>query len=194
MSQKISLSRLVAINAVVCGVEIATGAAFTFIPPLLLKAGKLDNVYIIIYLHFLQVGYSEAQMSIILGVAPFLALFTVPILGKKSDSCTNRFDCSHISHIDNIYFCTLLYCYRYGRRRPFIFVFSFILMMSLLLLYFSQSLTEQDRSTKQLRMVLLAVAVILLDYAIQAIINPCGALMSDLMAGQQNEAQGFTVV
>ena len=193
MSQKISLSRLVAINAVVCGVEIATGAAFTFIPPLLLKAGKLDNVYIIIYLHFLQVGYSEAQMSIILGVAPFLALFTVPILGKKSDSCTNRFDCSHISHIDNIYFCTL-YCYRYGRRRPFIFVFSFILMMSLLLLYFSQSLTEQDSSTKQLRMVLLAVAVILLDYAIQAIINPCGALMSDLMAGQQNEAQGFTVV
>ena len=193
MSQKISLSRLVAINAVVCGVEIATGAAFTFIPPLLLKAGKLDNVYIIIYLHFLQVGYSEAQMSIILGVAPFLALFTVPILGKKSDTCTNRFDCSHISHIDNIYFCTL-YCYRYGRRRPFIFVFSFILMMSLLLLYFSQSLTEQDSSTKQLRMVLLAVAVILLDYAIQAIINPCGALMSDLMAGQQNEAQGFTVV
>ena len=193
MSQKISLSRLVAINAVVCGVEIATGAAFTFIPPLLLKAGKLDNVYIIIYLHFLQVGYSEAQMSIILGVAPFLALFTVPILGKKSDTCTNRFDCSHISHIDNIYFCTL-YCYRYGRRRPFIFVFSFILMMSLLLLYFSQSLTEQDSSTKQLRMVLLAVAVILLDYAIQAIINPCGALMSDLMAGQQNEAQGFTVI
>ena len=77
---------------------------------------------------------------------------------------------------------------------PFIFVFSFILMMSLLLLYFSQSLTEQDLSTQQLRMVLLAVAVILLDYAIQAIINPCGALMSDLMAGQQNEAQGFTVI
>ena len=109
MTQKISLSRLVAINAVVCGVEIATGAAFTFIPPLLLKAGKLDNVYIIIYLHFLQVGYSEAQMSIILGVAPFLALFTVPILGKKSDTCTNRFDCSHISHIDNIYFCIHYY-------------------------------------------------------------------------------------
>ena len=105
MSQKISLSRLVAINAVVCGVEIATGAAFTFIPPLLLKVGKyflylwIMFIYYL-YLHFSQVGYSEAQMSIILGVAPFLALFTVPILGKKSDCCTNRCDCIDTSHID----------------------------------------------------------------------------------------------
>ena len=110
-------------------------------------------------------------MSIILGVAPFLALFTVPTLGKMSDSCGSR----------------------YGRRRPFIFAFSIILVMSLLLLYIGQSLTTEE-DTKRLRMLLLAVGVILLDYASQAAINPCEALMSDLMAGLAGpEATGFTV-
>ena len=110
-------------------------------------------------------------MSIILGVAPFLALFTVPTLGKMSDSCGSR----------------------YGRRRPFIFAFSIILVLSLLLLYIGQSLTTEE-DTKRLRMLLLAVGVILLDYASQAAINPCEALMSDLMAGMAGpEATGFTV-
>ena len=110
-------------------------------------------------------------MSIILGVAPFLALFTVPTLGKMSDSCHSR----------------------YGRRRPFIFSFSIILVFSLLLLYIGQSLATED-DTKRVRMVLLAVGVILLDYASQAAINPCEALMSDLMAGQAGpEAAGFMV-
>ena len=110
-------------------------------------------------------------MSIILGVAPFLALFTVPTLGKMSDSCGSR----------------------YGRRRPFIFAFSIILVLSLLLLYIGQSLTTEE-DTKRLRMLLLAVGVILLDYASQAAINPCEALMSDLMAGLAGpEATGFTV-
>ena len=110
-------------------------------------------------------------MSIILGVAPFLALFTVPTLGKMSDSCGSR----------------------YGRRRPFIFAFSIILVLSLVLLYIGQSLTTEE-DTKRVRMLLLAVGVILLDYASQAAINPCEALMSDLMAGLAGpEATGFTV-
>ena len=69
-------------------------------------------------------------------------------------------------------------------------------MLSLLLLYVGQSLgaaADQDAATKQLRMLLLAVGVILLDYASQAAINPCEALVSDLMAGQPGEAGGFTV-
>ena len=109
-------------------------------------------------------------MSIILGVAPFLALFTVPSLGKLSDGCSSR----------------------YGRRRPFIFSFSIILVFALLLLYIGQSL-DTDVATKPIRMLLLAVGVILLDYASQAAINPCEALMSDLLAGQQGEETGFTV-
>ena len=44
-------------------------------------------------------------------------------------------------------------------------------------------------------MLLLAVGVPLLDYASQAAINPCEALMSDLMAGQSQASgeAGFTV-
>ena len=109
-------------------------------------------------------------MSIILGVAPFLALFTVPSLGKLSDACNSR----------------------YGRRRPFIFSFSIILVFSLLLLYIGQSL-DTELATKPIRMLLLAVGVILLDYASQAAINPCEALMSDLLSGHQGEESGFTV-
>lgn len=45
------LPSLLAINALVCGVEIVSSAAFTFIPPLLLKA-----------------GYTETVMTIILGI------------------------------------------------------------------------------------------------------------------------------
>ena len=93
MSRQNSLSRLVAINAVVCGLEIAACVAFTFIPPLLLKVQIVDiqptrDQHI---QFFAQVGFTETYMSIILGVAPFLALFTVPMLGKMSDSCTSRY-------------------------------------------------------------------------------------------------------
>jgi len=153
MSRQLTIIRLIAINAVVCGLEIAACVAFTFIPPLLLK-----------------VGFTETYMSIILGVAPFLALFTVPMLGKMSDSCNSKF----------------------GRRRPFIFSFSIILVFSLVLLYIGQSIGT-DISTKSVRMLILAFGVILLDYASQAAINPCEALMSDLMAGQHGESAGFTV-
>lgn len=45
------LPHLLAINALVCGVEIVSSAAFTYIPPLLLKA-----------------GYTETLMTIILGI------------------------------------------------------------------------------------------------------------------------------
>ena len=99
--------------------------------------------------------------------------------------------------VDILQYIDILYTInRYGRRRPFIFIFSIILVLSLLLLYAGQSLgaaADQDAATKQLRMLLLAVGVILLDYASQAAINPCEALVSDLMAGQPGEAGGFTV-
>jgi len=148
----LTIPRLLAINAVVAGLEIAACVAFTFIPPLLLKA-----------------GFTETNMSIILGVAPFLALFTVPRMGQISDSCTSR----------------------WGRRRPFISLLSLLLVFSLMLLYLGESLSTDAR---WMRMVILAVGVVLLDYASQAAINPCEALMSDIMAGQteMSEETGFS--
>ena len=41
---------------------------------------------------------------------------------------------------------------------------------------------------------ILAVGVVLLDYASQAAINPCEALMSDIMAGQVCYARHFSAI
>ncbi|XP_023323954.1 solute carrier family 45 member 3 [Eurytemora carolleeae] len=155
-SSPLSIWRLVAVNAVVAGLEIAACVAFTFIPPLLLKS-----------------GFSETEMTIVLGIAPFIALFTVPELGKWSDRCTSRL----------------------GRRRPFILLMSAILVFSLILLFVGQTLSLESKSMK---LVLLAVGVVLLDYSSQAAINPCEALVSDIVAettgsSMVHDQPGFTV-
>ena len=54
-----SLYKLVGINALVCGVEIVSSAGFTYIPPLLLKA-----------------GFTETSMTIILGIGKKIKFFT----------------------------------------------------------------------------------------------------------------------
>ena len=92
-----------------------------------------------------QAGFTETNMSIILGVAPFLALFTVinlqtskrgnfwtpqvPRMGQISDSCTSR----------------------WGRRRPFISLFSLLLVFSLLLLFLGESLSTEARWLRMVR-------------------------------------------
>jgi solute carrier family 45 protein 3 len=81
---------MILLNSVVCGVEVCACAGFTYIPPMLLKA-----------------GYTEENMSIILGMGAFLGLMVVPIIGRASDRCKSRF----------------------GRRRPFIAGLSFILVL-----------------------------------------------------------------
>jgi len=69
---RVGILWLLGVNALVCGVEIVSSAAFTYIPPLLLKA-----------------GYTETLMTIILGVAPVLDLLSVPVLAEWSDRCTS---------------------------------------------------------------------------------------------------------
>ena len=99
----LTIPRLLAINAVVAGLEIAACVAFTFIPPLLLKVTNLllGLLFALSEQLSLQAGFTETNMSIILGVAPFLALFTVgkihiwclfqvPWMGQISNSCTSR--------------------------------------------------------------------------------------------------------
>lgn len=152
------LPRLMAINALVCGVEIISSAAFTYIPPLLLKA-----------------GYTETVMTIILGVAPFLDMMTVPILAEWSDRCTSAI----------------------GRRRPFIMFLASVLLLSLILIPYSSVISSLFSIATPLRlhMIILAIGVILLDYSYQALFNPCESLLSDLMATapEWEQTQGFTV-
>lgn len=152
------LPKLMAINALVCGVEIVSSAAFTYIPPLLLKA-----------------GYTETVMTIILGVAPFLDMMTVPLLAEWSDRCMSVL----------------------GRRRPFIMSLATVLLFSLILIPYGQIITSivSGEHSGKINMIILALGVILLDYSYQALFNPCEALLSDLMATapEWEQTQGFTV-
>ena len=62
------------LNAVVCGLEFCASAAFTYIPPMLLKA-----------------GLSEENMSFVLGIGPFMGFLLVPVIGRASDNCRSRY-------------------------------------------------------------------------------------------------------
>lgn len=73
--KSLSLIQIILLNAVVCGVEICACAGFTYIPPMLLKA-----------------GYTEENMSIILGMGPLLGFIFVPIIGRASDNCFSSWE------------------------------------------------------------------------------------------------------
>ena len=70
----LSMTQMLLLNAVVCGVEICACAGFTYVPPLLLKA-----------------GYSEENLGYILGLGPLLGFFFVPVIGRASDRCYSQF-------------------------------------------------------------------------------------------------------
>ena len=70
----LSLQQLLLLNAIVCGLEFCASAAFTYIPPMLLKS-----------------GIEEAHMSFILGIGPLMGFFIVPVIGRASDRCQSRY-------------------------------------------------------------------------------------------------------
>lgn len=156
--KSLTLLQMVLLNAIVCGVEVCACAGFTYIPPMLLKA-----------------GYTEENMSIILGMGPFLGLIVVPIIGKASDRCRSRF----------------------GRRRPFIAGISFILMLSLLVIPYGDVLFTKlfgdSTFSKTLCLVSLTIGVVFLDFASQACLTPCEALLSDASKDTHQHEQIFTI-
>ncbi|ESO91775.1 hypothetical protein LOTGIDRAFT_163134 [Lottia gigantea] len=140
------------LNSVVCGIEICACSGFTYIPPLLLKS-----------------GFSEENMSLVLGMGPFLALFIAPVVGRASDRCHSSF----------------------GRRRPFILVLSSFLIISLYLIPFGESIITffigKGDLSKMLGVLLLTVGSVLLDFTSQTCLTPCEALLNDASkkTGQQ---------
>lgn len=154
----LSLLQIVLLNSIVCGVEICACAGFTYIPPMLLKA-----------------GYTEENMSIILGMGPLLGFFLVPLIGRASDRCKSYF----------------------GRRRPFIMGLSALLLVSLLLVPYgdvlSVSILGQISMTKNLGKVFLTFGVILLDFTSQACLTPCEALLSDASRETNQYERVFTI-
>lgn len=156
--RSLTLIQMILLNSVVCGVEVCACAGFTYIPPMLLKA-----------------GYTEENMSILLGMGPFLGLMVVPIIGRASDKCKSRF----------------------GRRRPFIAGLSFILVLSLLLIPYGDvlfiKLLGETTFSKSLCLVGLTVGVVLLDFTSQACLTPCEALLSDASKDTHQHEQIFTI-
>ena len=113
-------ARLVASNAVVAGVEVASAVAFSVVPPLMLKSGFRESTMSILFgigkktsLIF-GVHWKIEAFLVFLLTAPFIAILTVSWLGKWSD---------------------LL-----GRRKPFILALCVILIVSLILLIGVQNL------------------------------------------------------
>ncbi|KAK0049309.1 solute carrier family 45 member 3 [Biomphalaria pfeifferi] len=73
-TKTISMVQMLLLNAVVCGIEIVACAGFTYIPPMLLKA-----------------GYSEENVGFLLGMGPLFGFLLVPIIGRASDRCYSPF-------------------------------------------------------------------------------------------------------
>ena len=156
--RKISLMQIVLLNAVVCGVEICACAGFTYIPPMLLKS-----------------GYTEENMSIILGLGPLLGFILVPLIGRASDRCRSN----------------------YGRRRPFIIGISSLLIASLLIIPYGDKLCTYiigpGALAKSVALLLLTMGVILLDFTSQACLTPCEALLSDASKDTDQHERAFIV-
>ena len=69
-----SFFRLFIITSLVCGLEFCTASAFTYIPPILLKA-----------------GISESSMTWLMGCGPLLGFLLCPVIGHASDRCRSRY-------------------------------------------------------------------------------------------------------
>ncbi|GAB1608067.1 solute carrier family 45 member 3-like [Argonauta hians] len=154
----LALSQMVLLNSVVFGVEICACAGFTCISPLLLK-----------------VGYSEENMSIILGMGPLLCLIIVPLIGRASDHCKSK----------------------YGRRRPFIFWLSLLILLSLVFILSGDSAYHSELSelipSTHVGVLTLTAGVILLDFSTQSLLTPCEALLSDASEGTDQKERIFTI-
>ncbi|CAF0849442.1 unnamed protein product [Rotaria sp. Silwood1] len=68
------LFHLFIITSLVCGLEFCTASAFTYIPPILLKA-----------------GISESLMTWLMGCGPLLGFLLCPVVGHASDRCRSRY-------------------------------------------------------------------------------------------------------
>jgi len=102
-------------------------------------------------------------MSMILGIGPALGFFLVPVIGRASDKCRSR----------------------YGRRRPFIFILSVFLILSLFVIPYAEALCSylfglSTELTSTLSVTTMVVGAVLLDFSCQTCLTPCEALLSDL--------------
>ncbi|KAJ6659906.1 hypothetical protein lerEdw1_018362 [Lerista edwardsae] len=120
----------------------------------------------------LEVGVEEKFMTMVLGIGPVLGLVFVPLIGSASDHW-------HSS---------------YGRRRPFIWVLCFGVLLSLLIIPHAHRLAGLiTLDTRPMEIAFLIMGIGLLDFCGQVCFTPLEALLSDLFQEPDNCRQAFSM-
>ncbi|KAL4659443.1 solute carrier family 45 member 3-like [Arapaima gigas] len=122
----------------------------------------------------LEAGVEEQYMTMVLGIGPVLGLLFIPLIGSASDRCTSS----------------------YGRRRPFIWLLSLGVLLSLLIIPYADVLASQwGRGGRSLQLGLLILGVGLLDFCGQVCFTPLEALLSDLYGSEEEGvcSQAFAI-
>lgn len=145
--------KLTGINLLAFGLELCACAGFTYIPPILLKS-----------------GFTDRNLTVVMGIGPFISLLLVPVIGRWSDRCQSRF----------------------GRRRPFMLALGLLMICSMLVIPFSNDIFNHHNSIFHPSFGL-AAGVILLDFSSQALMNPCKSLIPDIFHSSEEQNSGFTM-
>ena len=122
----------------------------------------------------LEAGFSESSMSTVMALGPLCALILLPVMGTLSDQCKSR----------------------YGRRKPFIFALCIGIFVSLILLPYSTNFATflgPILPQKTTSVILLAFAVILLDFCTQVAYTPIESLLSDPCENEDQHNRSFSV-
>ncbi|XP_072571621.1 solute carrier family 45 member 3-like isoform X3 [Paramormyrops kingsleyae] len=120
----------------------------------------------------LEAGVQERYMTMVLGIGPVLGLLFIPLIGSASDRCSSRF----------------------GRRRPFIWLLSLGVLLSLLIIPHADALAAHfGHGGRPLQVGLLILGVGLLDFCGQVCFTPLEALLSDLYAEEEACGQAFSM-
>ncbi|XP_054633868.1 solute carrier family 45 member 3 isoform X1 [Dunckerocampus dactyliophorus] len=120
----------------------------------------------------LEAGVEERYMTMVLGIGPVLGLLFVPLIGSASDHCNSS----------------------YGRRRPFIWLFSLGVLLALFIIPYADVLAARLAwGGHKLQVGFLILGVGLLDFCGQVCFTPLEALLSDLYRDREDCNQAFAM-
>ncbi|XP_041802302.1 solute carrier family 45 member 3 [Chelmon rostratus] len=121
----------------------------------------------------LQAGMEERYMTMVLAVGPVLGLIFVPMIGSASDSLQSHF----------------------GRRRPFIWMLSLGVVLSLQIIpqAWHLAVLMSPQHPYWLEAALQAGAVCLMDFCGHACLTLVVALLSDLFPAEEENRRAFSV-